>query len=54
MRAFVLGIPFVSLVNNETKKVTLTNTSTGVGSRYFWYFGDGAFSTAKDTVHEYS
>lgn len=44
---------FTHSVNNATKTVTYTNTSTK-SNTYKWYFGDGTSSTAKNPVHVYS
>lgn len=44
---------FTFTVNDATKTVTFTNTSTGADSNYIWNFNPGS-STAKNPVHTYA
>jgi len=46
-----LSADFTHSANNTT--VNFTNTSTGTGLTYYWYFGDGATSTLTDPTHTY-
>jgi PKD repeat protein len=44
---------FTYHVNDTTKEVTLTDLSGGSNLRYFWYFGDGSYSTEQNPIHQY-
>ncbi len=37
----------------QDKAVVFTNTSTGTGLKYTWYFGDGATDTSASNTHTY-
>jgi len=45
---------FSRVINNNDRKITFTNTSTGSNLLSFWTFGDDSFSTTTNPTHTYS
>jgi PKD repeat protein len=45
---------FTNITNDTAKTVTLTNTSVGNSLRYFWFFGDGNYSTEENPKHKFA